>query len=84
MVSKLMHNPFPLRLSLYLHAGSGGDSVRLALVLGHQGVHVVNHIRTDGGSEHGGESDGGSHLVSRLNVENRNNRTTHLLQRTSY
>ena len=63
---------------IYLHASIGVDGVSLTLVLGHQGVHVVNHIGTDGGSEHSGQSNSASHTISGLNIENRNNGTTHL------
>jgi hypothetical protein len=63
---------------IYLHAGELADGVSLALVLGHQGVHVVDHIGTDGGSEHRRKGDSAGHAIGGINLEDRNNRTTHL------
>jgi hypothetical protein len=51
--------------------------VGLALVLGHEGVHVVDHIVSDGGSHHGREGGlrGGGIRVA--DIEYRDKRAAH-------
>jgi hypothetical protein len=69
-----------MSITAHLHAGKGADGVSLALVLGHQSVDVVHHIGTDGGSEHGRKGNSAANVVGSINLEDRNNRTTHLEQ----
>lgn len=49
---------FPFACSAHLVTGALGHGVRLAVVLGHVGVHEVHDIGPDGHREHGGEGGG--------------------------
>jgi hypothetical protein len=62
----------------YLVSSLLADSISLALVLIHQGVNILHHVGSDGGSKHSRKTDSAHNGVSVLRIINGDNWSAHI------